>query len=82
MRKLERNEMKKLMGGKFAPGGGGNTPDCYNDACQGGGGGSSCWHNADWTSWDCTLNQQQAQQMQQQNGGNWCTASCCSSCSY
>lgn len=71
---LTKAAQKRILGGYYP------TPDCFNDACQGGGGGSSCWHDADWINFDCSLNQSQAQQMQQQNGGLWCTASCCTSC--
>ena len=70
---LSKEEQKKIVGGD-------PTPECYGAASQGNEGGSSCWHSADWTNFDCSLNQSQAQQMQQQNGGLWCTASCCTSC--
>ena len=69
---LSKKEQSRIVGGI--------TPDCYDAACLGGEGGSSCWHTADWTDYDCSLNQAQAQQMQQSQGGLWCTSSCCISC--
>ena len=71
---LSRTEMKKILGGHSS------SPECTDDACHGGGGGSSCWHDAEWTDWDCSLSQAEARQKQEQNGGNWCTESCCESC--
>lgn len=71
---LPKSAQKRIFGGN-AP-----IPYCYSSACEGAQGGNSCWHNADGTNWDCSLNQAQAQARQQSSGGFWCTASCCTSC--
>ncbi len=67
---LSRSEMKNVVGGL--------TTDMCSSMVTGHG---SCWHNANWTSFNCDLNQSQAQAQQQQYGGSWCTSSCTTSCS-
>ena len=66
MKKLTREEMKNVFGGKA------KAPGCAGSVGNGG----SCWHNSDWTSYQCGLTQAQAIA----HGGTWCTASCVSSC--
>lgn len=63
---LSKEQQKKINGG--------TSPDCNNL------GGGSCWHNADWTYHECGMTQQAARDWASANGGNWCTASCTSSC--
>lgn len=71
MKKLSKDEMKKAVGGVNS------TPDCYDDACNGGG---SCWHDVYWNSWQCGLTQSEAKDKQTSQGGLWCSESCCTSC--
>jgi hypothetical protein len=71
---LTKQQMKKILGGVSS------APECFNDTCQGGMTGSSCWHTAEWDQFDCSLNQAQAIQKANTQGGNWCTSSCCASC--
>jgi hypothetical protein len=70
MKKLSRIEMKNVIGGKFL---GSSAPECVSAVVNQGG---SCWHDPDWYTFECGLTQAQAQA----HGGNWCTASCLSSC--
>jgi hypothetical protein len=72
MKKLSRNEMKNVVGGKHLLNGG-SAPECQSAVVNEGG---SCWHDADWYHFQCGLTQAQAQA----HGGTWCTASCLSSC--
>lgn len=72
---LTKQQMKKIMGGVV------ETPQCFADTCQGGATGSSCWHSTGWDFYDCSLNQAQAMEKANSEGGLWCTESCCESCS-
>jgi len=74
MKRIERTQLKSIKGGRIAE----VSPACMSEQAQFGV--TSCWHNADWTDYQCGLTSAQAQQWQQQCGGYWCFSSCASSC--